>query len=175
MGALVVFESTDGACRAIAEAVGVGLAAHTTVQVVAVDEAPTGLSADIDLLVVGGSHDRFDMTAEASPREALAREAAPTHATGRGLLRWLAALDARHSSAAAAVYDIRPASPAVLNRIDHAAGAIERTLRRTGVRRLLPAEHFSVTVAGPLADGEVDRARAWGGTLGVTLRRGVRT
>lgn len=175
MRALVVFESMFGNGRAIATAIGAGLATDTSVRVVAVDDAPTVLPPDIDLLVVGGPNHRFGMTTDDSRREAAAQAAVPADATRRGLRSWLGSLDARQSSAVAAVYDTRLASPRFLDRVDHASRSIERTLRRTGVRLVVPAEHFYVAaMAGPLVDGELDRAHQWGATLGATMRRSAR-
>ena len=92
MGALVVFESMFGNGPG-ATAIGAGLAAHTSVQVVTVDGAPAVLDADVDLLVVGGPNHRFGMTTADSRREAVAQDAVRTGATQRGLRDWLGSLD----------------------------------------------------------------------------------
>ena len=50
------------------------------------------------------------------------------------------------------------------------AGAIEAGLGRAGYRRLAPPERFIVSGGyGPLRDGELDRARAWGAALAAAL------
>ena len=51
-----------------------------------------------------------------------------------------------------------------------ATGTIEKKLARAGYQRLLKAEKFVVQDKyGPLRDGELERARAWGTTLRAAL------
>ena len=50
-----------------------------------------------------------------------------------------------------------------------ATGTIESRLTKAGYRRAAKAERFIVAGAyGPLREGELERARAWGATLGET-------
>jgi hypothetical protein len=63
-----------------------------------------------------------------------------------------------------AAFDTRYDRPVWLT--GSASGKIVRTLRQHGGRPVVPAESFFVVHGeGPLADGEEDRAVAWGAAL----------
>jgi hypothetical protein len=52
-----------------------------------------------------------------------------------------------------------------------ATGAIENGLWTAGYRKISPAHKFQVAGnTGPLRDGELDRARRWGGELAARVR-----
>ena len=84
------------------------------------------------------------------------------------------------ASASFAFVDIRPVGQVVaggeitaydrasarLLTVNGATGSIESKLGRAGYRKLTRGERFVVGGAyGPLRDGELDRARAWGAEL----------
>jgi Flavodoxin domain len=166
MHVLVVYESVYGNTHAIADAVAEGArgrGADATVQhVSAAPAAPSGA----DLLVVGGPTHMHGLTSDLSRR--LAADAAkedghpldPAAAEGPGLRAWLRELG--HGSRAAA-FDTRADKAAGLT--GSAARGIARRLRRRGWK-VVSRESFLVDDSeGPLADGELERARAWGARL----------
>jgi hypothetical protein len=81
-----------------------------------------------------------------------------------GLREWLASLERRTGNVAAAGFDTRIDKPRVPG---SAARGAEKRLRKLGFRIAAPSESFYVTgVAGPLVDGETERAHIWGQELG---------
>jgi hypothetical protein len=134
-------------------------------EVVHIDEAPDALPAEVDLLVVGGPTHAFGLSRPAT-REGAAKQAAGNPTTqnpatpGRGLREWLAGLQRPASPVAAATFDTRIKKLLVPG--SAARGAAKR-LRRLGLRMVAKPESFWVNgTAGPLRDGETDRARRWG-------------
>ena len=169
MDAIVVYESVFGNTRAIAEAIADGLG---SVPVVPVHEAANGRDP-VDLLVVGGPTHMHGL-ATARTRH-LAVEAAiedgaghvEPHATDEpGLRSWLRDLTpgvAHHAAAFDTRLDKSPWITGV------AAHGIARRLRRHGLD-VVSTESFLVEeFEGPLEQGEVDRARAWGAELAASL------
>jgi flavodoxin len=160
MKAIVVYEShwgnTEAVARAIAEGIGTEAKALTT------DEAVGEEVADADLIVAGspviafqlpreGMRDQIAAGAEKAPR-------APD--VSHPLLRsWLDTVPAREGWAAA--FETR-----IWWSPRGATGTIESRLKRAGRRVAAKAERFIVDGSyGPLRDGELDRARAWGASL----------
>ena len=86
----------------------------------------------------------------------------PGAADGPGLRDWLADLP-QVANAQAAAFDTRAhGSPLLTGAASH---GIARRLRRHGYT-LLETESFVVNgTEGPLAEGELERAREWGGRL----------
>jgi hypothetical protein len=164
MRALIVYESMFGNTRALANAVADGLATGATTSVVAVTEAPTVVGPDIDLLVVGGPTHALSLSRPATRADAVTQGAAPITSVQRGIREWLA--DVRFAGElAVAAFDTRaghvPGS---------AARAALRRLRRRGGTVVGPAASFAVSATpGPLADGELERARAWGASLAAAV------
>lgn len=164
MNAVVVYESMYGNTRAVAEAIADGLGGAA---VVPVQDASAADAAD--LLVVGGPTHMHGLATTGSRRMAV--EAAtedghagvePGAADGPGLRRWLHDMPQRDGARAAAFDTRLDRSPALTGA---AARGIARRLRRRGYD-VASRESFLVEDAeGPLEDGELDRARAWGETL----------
>jgi hypothetical protein len=87
-----------------------------------------------------------------------------------GLRDWLGAVTGGSPDIAAAAFDTRIDKPRLPGSAAHGA---ERRLRRLGFRIIEPAASFYVTdTAGPLVDGEQDRARRWGELLGSRMTAG---
>lgn len=165
MNAVVVYESIYGNTRQVAEAVAEGLGGANAL---AVHDAGAS-AADADLLIVGGPTHMHGLATSLSRRMAV--EAAkedghaavePRAAEEPGLRRWLHDLPKRDHARAAA-FDTRiDKSPTVTGM---AARGIARRLRRRGYE-VIESESFLVEDAeGPLEEGELDRARAWGSEL----------
>ena len=165
MNALVVYESMYGNTRAIAEAVAEGLGGAS---VVSVAKAPAELS-EVDLLVVGGPTHMHGLATNRSRQ--MAAEAAhedkgthvePDAAEGPGLRGWLAELPDRDGGRAAA-FDTRLDKAPWLSGL--ASRGIAKRLRRHHYE-IVGSESFLVEDGeGPLEEGELDRAHAWGAEL----------
>jgi hypothetical protein len=163
--ALVVFESMYGNTEAVARAIAEGLATRVPVDVVEVGAAPPVPGDDVDLLVVGGPTHAFGMSRASTRRDASEKVAeaggAPV-SRGDGVREWLAALPSRPGLRAAA-FDTQVARPRVPG---SAARAIRRRFRRGGTSVVDGPHSFYVEgMEGPLSDGELERAHAWGVTL----------
>jgi hypothetical protein len=138
--ALVVVESMSGSTKVIADAVTLGLSFRLDVDVMEVGAARTEVGYKMGLLVVGGR----------------------THAFGLG--EWLAAVPPGAADAAAATFDTRVRRPRLPG---SAAAAAAKRLRRLGFRIVARPQSFYVAgKAGPVLDGEPERARRWAEDLG---------
>jgi flavodoxin len=165
MKALVVYESMYGNTRAVAEAIADGLGGSPVRAVHEAGEAPE----QRDLIVVGGPTHMHGLATALSRR--LAAEAAkedghaalePGATAQVGLRAWLRDLVTCEGVRAAA-FDTRLDRSAALT--GTAARGIAHRLRRHGYE-VVATESFLVQDAeGPLEDGELERARAWGEEL----------
>jgi hypothetical protein len=171
--ALVVYESFFGDALAVAQAVAAGIAPHLPVDVVRAADAPQELGADVNLLVVGGPNHRTGMPTRATRQYAMDVSGTEMDVPAIGLHEWLDTVRLPDGLLPAAAFDTRLEHPWVLGHLDHAARTEERLLLRDGAVLVAPAEHFRVaTGAGPLIEGEEQRARQWGETL--VVRAGLR-
>ncbi|WP_110182906.1 flavodoxin family protein [Nocardioides solisilvae] len=163
MSTLVVHESMWCNTRAVAEAVAEGLRERVgDVEVLDVARAPSPLPHGVDLLVAGGPTHAFSMSRASTRRDAVTKGAEPGH-EARGLREWLDALPS-HDRLAVATFDTRVAK--VRRFPGSAAKAAAKEVRRHHLGRLVDVESFWVDdMAGPLLEGELDRARAWGASL----------
>ena len=160
MNTLMVYESMWGNTRAAAEAVAERLGEEVTL--VDVADAPERLPAGLDLLVVGGPTHAFSMSRASTRRDAVGKGATTDHVE-RGIREWLGAVVAA-DPVDVATFDTRVGS--VRHLPGSAAKAAGRDVRRHQLGRLVATASFFVDdMAGPLSDGELDRARAWGATL----------
>jgi hypothetical protein len=167
--ALVVFESMFGNTEAVARSISEGIAAHTTVAVVAVDAAPAAIGPDVELLVVGGPTHAFGLSRPNTRASAVQHGATPVTQVDRGLREWLASVAALGTETAVAAFDTRALRTHLPG---SAARAAIRRLRRLGLRPATAAAAMSFAVGGttgPLGEGELDRARAWGEALAAHL------
>ena len=164
MKAIVVFESlwgnTGAIAKAVAEGFGPGAVALTT------DQATPEIVTGCDLIVAGAPVHAFRLASEAS-RERLARDASdaeePPDLAHPALRTWLEGLPQGHGYQAA--FDTRlwwsPGS---------AAGTITKLLERAGYVPIGKTQKFVVQgTRGPLREGEIELARAWGEMLAVAL------
>ena len=165
MAVVVVYESMYGNTHAVADAIAAGIGDGAEVR--SVHEAGS-LSGDVDLLVVGGpthmhglsSGMTRKMSANAAKEDGHAA-IEPSATEGDGLRAWLHSLG--EASCRAAAFDTR------LDRSPHLTGSaargIARRLRRHGYSVAATESFFVDDAEGPLADGELDRARKWGADL----------
>lgn len=169
MRALVVVESVFGNTRAVADAIAEGMAPVLATDVVEVAEAPRALDPAVDLVVVGGPTHALGMSRPRTRQDAY-RQAGRGVPPGGGVREWLAT---------AAVGRVRAA--AFDTRVDKrwagsAVRGIAKGLRRQGATMVAPPASFVVTgIPGPLAGGELDRARRWGADLAATMAVSGRT
>jgi hypothetical protein len=160
MRTLVVVESMWGNSRAIAEAVARGVGAEA--EVVEVGDAPAQLPAEVALLVVGGPTHAFSMSRSSTRREAVERGAS-SRGHDRGIREWLAGLP-RSGRIDVATFDTRASQARLLP--GSAAKAAAKEVHRQHLGRVVGTESFFVEdVQGPLRDGELERAEAWGAAL----------
>lgn len=174
MQAVVIYESMFGNTRAIAYAIGAGLADYFDVAVVPVGQAyPTSYN-QADLVIVGGPTHVHGMS-RPSTRQGAAKQAAAANsgltlepgALGEGLREWLASHVTSRGHGLAAAFDTRMPGPAVLT--GRASRGVSSALQRQGYELIAKPESFLVTKANELHPGEQERARAWGSALAESL------
>ena len=166
MRAVVIYESMFGDNQQVARAIAAGLnEAGLAAEAIEVGIAPTAISPDVDLLVVGSPNHAWSMPRPSTRQDAAAKADIPLVSQGIGVREWLdsAALPAGLRTVA---YDTRGSHPKAVVAMDHASKSIEKGLAKLGGTRLAPAEHFRVAdMKGPLEPGEPERAFAWGVAL----------
>ena len=170
MKALVVFESLYGNTRHIAEAVAEGLRGSIPTELMRVSDAYDVDLSDVRLLVVGApTHSRG--LSRANTRESAVRDAT-SHADrllesvspGPGVREWLHRLP-RQRNCRGVAFDTRFDMP--LSVTGCAARSIQRGLHAAGFPAFGEPRSFLVMgTAGPLAFGEIERAREWGEAMG---------
>ncbi|XVV15307.1 flavodoxin [Actinoplanes sp. CA-131856] len=180
MRALVVYESLFGNTGAVARAVAAGLGEAFEVRLAEVREMPSTDGAD--LLVAGAPTHAFGLsrpgTRQDAARQGEVRSGTRREAARQGEVRPGAAdvglreyldVSPRLDGVAAVVFDTRVGTPFVPGSAAHKA---HRRLRRLGCRMVRPPESFRVNgTTGPLADGELERARAWAAGVAADLSR----
>ncbi|HEY5857739.1 MAG TPA: flavodoxin domain-containing protein [Aldersonia sp.] len=158
MRALVVFESMFGNTEKLARAIGDELATRYTVDVRNVDDAPE-LVEDFDLVIVGAPTHVHGLSRPKSRLDAATKTESELVTHGAGLREWLESVRGGRPCRGAA-FGTRIAKPRWMT--GSAARRADRLLRRAGFERAAKPDDFFVTgMLGPLAAGELDRARAW--------------
>jgi hypothetical protein len=165
-GAMVVYESIYGNTRAVAEAIAEGVGGGFEVEVKPIHEADA--AGGTDLLIVGGPTHMHGMASSLSRKMAVqageddGAEIDPSAREELSLRTWLSRQQGANGKAAA--FDTRiDKSPRLTGT---AARGIAKRLRRAGYDVVGDPESFFVEDAeGPLADGELERAREWGRSI----------
>jgi hypothetical protein len=161
VNAVVVYESIWGNTAAVARAVAEGLGSGT--RVLSTAEATPETLGDVDLLVVGSPLLGFSVPNKGmidGIRKNPAHAGHDTDTSQPSMSEWLQSVPA--GTARLATFETRiwwsPGS---------AAKGIAKALARRGYRPIDPkGERFVVNgYYGPLKDGEIERARAWGAQL----------
>ena len=160
MDAVIVYESLWGNTAAVARAIVDGLGCDA--RALTTDEATPEVVADADLLVIGAPVIAFGLAGDKT-RDGIKDAERPPDTAHPSLKGWLESLPEGHGAAAA--FETRLWwSPR------GATGTIERGLKGSGYRIAAKPERFVVEGKyGPLREGELDRARAWGRTLADTM------
>jgi flavodoxin len=144
MKSLVVYVSHKGNTQRVAETIGDELRLKGNVEVVPVEEAPSVMEADVDLLVIGGPTEGHGMTPDMSS--------------------YLDRLDiASVRARPVAAFDTRINWPRLLS--GSAASGIAKRLESAGARVMGPEGSFIVNTEPALLSGELERARAWAESL----------
>jgi flavodoxin len=169
MKALVVYESMFGNTEQIARAVASGLGESVDVQLTEVADAPADPGPDVALIVAGGPTHAFSMSRENTRADAISK-GAPEGEREFGLREWMAALPSGQHAEKIATFDTKIKSMRHLP--GSAAKSAAKIARRHGYESVARAESFYVDdLDGPLLDGEIDRARAWGRQLATSITK----
>lgn len=166
----VVYESLYGNTGAIAEAIATGLKEHGDVGVYPVEHADT----DADLLVLGAPTHAHGLPSRMSRAE-IEEEARKAEAAGETLdyqptagIRALLDDLPKGGGRAVACFDTRFDKSAVLT--GSAAKTMAKKLRRRGYEiHGEPESFFVLDMDGPLKEGELERAEAWGASIGAAM------
>jgi hypothetical protein len=170
--ALIVHESMFGNTRQVADAIADGLRTSIDVELVPADQAPAVPPDDVVLLVVGGPTHAFGMSRPATRVDASVRGELLMPLT-TGIREWLEQLRCREAPLVSAAFDTRVSR--VRRLPGSAARAAAKVLHRRGYDVVLPPASFYVQdVLGPIGEGELDRARAWGKEVGEQLEPALR-
>jgi len=167
MRAIVVYESVWGNTAAVARAIAMGLGSGT--EAYPTDAVPPERLAEADLIVAGSPVFAFSLPSEAMREHILQSETdgPPPDLSHPSLRSWLEALPVGKGWCAA--FETR-----VWWSPRGATGTIEKRLRAHGYERVGEAQKFVVRDKyGPLRDGELERARAWGSDLREALERQI--
>lgn len=164
MKSLVVYESLFGNTEQVARAIGRGLAEHCHVELCEVNDAPTVIPEELDLIVVGGPTHAFSMSSP-SIRQGAFRQGASQGAAALGVREWLGHQRRIPHTALVAMFDTR------VGKVRHMPGSAARgaakLAHKLGYAAAAKPQSFYVEdVTGPLAAGELDRAKSWGQRLG---------
>ena len=139
MKCLVIYASTSGNTRTLAEAIADAMRPRGDVELIAVDQAPAALPS-ADLVFIGAPTEAHTMS---KPMTRFFERLVP--GTVRGTV--------------AAAFDTRIGVPRLLS--GSAAVAIAKRLRSAGARMAVPPESFLVTKKPELEPGELTRAASW--------------
>lgn len=164
MKTLVVYETGFGNTARVAGQIADGLGRFSEVTVVPVAEAPERILPEFHLVVVGGPTHAFSMTRPSTRKDAVRQGGSDP---GVGIREWLADVEMVRSQRIAC-FDTR------VGKMRHIPGSAARSaarlLRHRGFGRLHDVRSFFVEdVAGPLLEGELERAQGWGTQLGASL------
>ena len=147
MKSLVVYASTSGNTRTIAEAIAQALRQRGEVELIAVDQAPASLPV-ADLVFFGAPTEGHTMS---RPMAGFLKRLAPESVRGTTM----------------ATFDTRLRWPKVLS--GSAAADIAKRLQSAGARMAAPPESFLVTKKPELEPGEAARAAAWASGIAVAV------
>ena len=162
MQAIVVYESHWGNTAAVAQAIARGIGPEA--EVVPVAQATPERLARADLLVAGAPVWAFGLPRQGQLEDLRGRPSGGPERpdlTGPSLRTWLESLPRGQAHGLGAAFET-----AVRWSPGGATGTIARNLDEAGYRRLDKGARFVVRgTTGPLRDGELEKARAWGATL----------
>ncbi|MEN0083396.1 MAG: flavodoxin family protein [Leifsonia sp.] len=171
----IIYESMFGNTRKVAEAIAEGLRPTATVTVLPVKDAPESIG-EADILIAGAPTHVHGLSRPSTRTEAgkwaddTARHLTlEPDAEGIGMREWLETCG--QVPPVFVAFDTRADTAELFS--GSAASHIEKRLRKLGSRRFLPKASFVVDKQSVLIDGELERARSWGRTIGAELRMPV--
>jgi flavodoxin len=159
MGTLVIYDSLHGNTERIARAIAAAAGAVGTVEVRSVGHVTGADLAEATLVIVGAPTHRFRPS---PPLATFLTTLTPTSLRGAAV----AAFDTRFDPLAVDNGILR-FFMRLVGRNAYAATHIAKALVAAGGSLAAPPEGFIVTgLEGPLREGELERATAWGGQVG---------
>jgi hypothetical protein len=168
MKAVVVYESYWGNTASVARAIAEGLG--PTARALSTSEAVEEAIAGVDLIVAGSPIIAFQLPTEKTRSDMAARPdkkaPSPPDLSHPSLRSWLENLPQARGEARAAAFDtgfkLSPGS---------AAGTILKLFEARGYQPIGQKHRFLVkTSYGPMKEGELDRAKAWGASLAKAVK-----
>lgn len=160
MKAVVVYESYWGNTAAVARAIAEGLGSEA--RALSTTEATVEALADVRLIVAGSPIIAFRLPTEKMRNDMAAKPGkapSPPDLSHPSLRSWLESVP-KGSGAAAAFETGFKLSPG------GSANTILKMLKSAGYKRVAKKQRFLVKGSyGPVKDGELDRAKAWGAEL----------
>lgn len=160
MQAVIVYESLYGNTRRVAEEIAAGLRGAFEVQIVPAATAGPEILSGADLVVVGAPTHGHGLPKPESRRQ---HDVPAAVANAPGIRELLTRLPSGRGRMTAA-FDTRLSGPRWL--WGAASVQIGRALTGSGYTLALPPESFLVHGGhGPMHDGQLERARAWGAEL----------
>jgi len=173
MKAVVVYESywgnTASVARAIAEGLGEGATAMSTA------EADAEALAGAGLIVAGSPIIAFSLPSEKTRNNMLAKPdkkaPSPPDLSHPSIRTWLVALPRANESGGGAVVRAAAFETGFKLSPGGSAGKILRMLEEKGYKPAAKKQRFLVKASyGPMKDGELDRAKAWGAELAKAVK-----
>lgn len=167
MRALVMWESTFGNTRKIADSIVEGLAPTVEASAVEADRFEPWMLGGVGLVVVGAPTHMFRLP-DARSRQTAVRRAPgrASHATS-GIREWLDDPAQNGKGTVAATFDTRFARPHWLT--GSAARGAAKRLTALGYHVIATESFFVTGSEGPLRKGETERARAWAEQLAASI------
>ena len=167
MRALVIYESMFGNTQSIAIAIGQGLATHGVVDVVEVGTADRRIGPGVDVLLIGGPTHVFGLSRPSTRADAAKQLGSEPVSHVRGIREWLGETGGGIPGTYAAAFDTKIDKRFVTGSAAHRA---DKRLRDLHFKIVDDPQNFYVSdIHGPLREGELDRARAWGDRIGTLV------
>jgi hypothetical protein len=173
MKAIVVYESywgnTASVAQAIAEGLGEGARAMSTA------EATGKALAGVDLVVAGSPIIAFSLPSEKTRNDMVAKPdkkaPSPPDLSHPSMRTWLVALPQSGASGGGAAARAAAFETGFKLSPGGSAGKILRMLGEKGYLPVAKKQRFLVKASyGPMKDGELDRAKAWGAELAKAVK-----
>jgi Flavodoxin len=177
MRTVIIYESTYGNTRQVAEELAEVARAHGEAVLVPAEDATRSSLDGAGLVLVGGPTHLHGMSSRSTRRTGAADAAREDHPAGPdlpgvGLRDWFRAVG-QVCGPPAAAFDTRMVGPEVLT--GRASLGISRRLRHYGYTEVAAPRSFLVTKENHLVDGERGRAHDWAvsvfGSLPMTATR----
>jgi hypothetical protein len=155
----------------VARAIADGIRETSDVEVAEITANTPPPDGDISLVVAGGPTHVFSMSRTRTREDAVKNGAHPASAAF-GLREWMASLPSGSHKEALATFDTRVNKARAMT--GSAARGAAKVARRHGYDAVRTESFFVADMNGPLLEGELDRARAWGQQLVASVVAGVR-